>query len=177
MVCKPMSSTLDWQPYRPHLQLSTQAKSWLLDQQSLTHKLVKASDNHFRVQRLKQVWAVPTRSEQQALGMRPREVGLIREVFLFCHEQPWVYARSVLPYRSLCGPLRFLRFLQHSSLGSELFKYPQLERHGFDIALVASSELPVHIKQSSLYARRSIFSLQNNPVLVAEFFLPDSPLY
>lgn len=172
-----LNHTLDWQTYRPHLQFPKQAKSWLLDQQSLTHKLIKASDNNFRVQRLKQVWAVPNQSEQQALAMRPREVALIREVFLYCNEQPWVYARSVLPYRSLCGPLRFLRFLQHSSLGSELFKYPHLERHGFDIAVVASNELPIKLEPHALYARRSVFSLQQNPVLVAEFFLPDSPLY
>lgn len=175
-----MQAPFDWQAYRPHLQLPQQARSWLLDQQSLTCKLIKASDNHFRVERIRQSWGSPNLSEQRALGLRQREIALIREVFLLCKEQPWVYARSILPYRSLSGHLRFLRHLHNTSLGSVLFKYPHLKRHGFDIAVVNSANLPLNTSNASvqdLYARRSVFSLENNPVLVAEFFLPDSPLY
>lgn len=173
-----MQAILPWQHYHAQLQLPSVVKSWLLDEQSLTKKLVRASNNNFRVQRIQQFWGMPSQSEKQALGLKPRDIALIREVFLLCNEQPWVYARSILPYKSLCGPLRFLRQLNNSSLGSALFKYPHLQRQTFDVAVVNSKELAIDLAEArNLYARRSVFSLSDNPVLVAEYFLPDSPLY
>lgn len=173
-----MQAAIHWQAYRPTLQLPAVAKSWLLDEQSLTAKLINASQQQFRVQRLKQVWGVPRLSERQALNMRPREIALIREVLLYCQEQPWVYARSILPYQSLNGSLRYLKQLHNQSLGQQLFKHPALERQAFEVAQITMPNLDIPVQtEQSLFARRSVFSLQQQKLLVAEIFLPASPLY
>lgn len=173
-----MQHAVIWHPYRPLLQLSPAAKSWLLEPGSLTARLIVASQGQFRVQRLRQQWLLPTADEARALGLRPREKALIREVLLLCHDEPWVYARSVLPYRSLNGRLRFLRGLQNTSLGSLLFKDPQLQRGHFDISYLQLPHALIPSTQSQrIYGRRSVFRLYQQPLLVAEFFLPACPLY
>jgi len=173
-----MQSTPIWQPYRPLMQLPASAKSWLLDEGSLTARLVKESQGHFAVQRLRQAWQVPALNERQMLGLHTREVALVREVFLLCHGQPWVYARSILPHRSLSGPLRFLRHLNNRSLGSFLFKNPHLQRHAFEICALdkSSPSIPITLEHS-IYGRRSVFTLQERPLLVSEFFLPACSMY
>ena len=107
------------------------------------------------------------------LGLKPRQKALIREVLLMCNNEPWVYARSILPFSSLQGSLRFLRKLKNSALGALLFKDPKLTRSCFEIAKI---ELPEHLlpeaKVRLLYNRRSLFHLHQQPLLVTETFLP-----
>lgn len=175
-----MQPPIIWHTYRPLMQLPAEATSWLLEQGSLTTRLIQASDGRFRVQRIRQLWCVPQASEAKALGLRPREKALIREVFLLCHDQPWVYARTVMPHTSLNGRLRFLRGLQNTSLGSLLFKDPQLQRSAFEISRLPlpHQHIPLHSGSPQvIYGRRSIFRLYRQPLLVAEFFLPACPLY
>lgn len=173
-----MQATRIWQPYRPLMQLPASAKSWLLDEGSLTARLVKESQGHFAVQRLRQAWQVPELNERQALGLHTREVALVREVLLLCHQQPWVYARSILPQHSLTGSLRFLRHLDNRSLGSILFKNPHLQRDAFEICTLekGSRHIPLAIEHR-IYGRRSVFTLQEKPLLVSEFFLPACSMY
>lgn len=173
-----MHATPIWQAYRPLMQLPSSAKSWLLDEGSLTARLIKESQGRFAVQRLRQEWQVPALNERQALGLHTREMALVREVFLLCHDQPWVYARSVLPQRSLTGSLRVLRRLKNRSLGSFLFKNPHLQRDAFEICQLdkASAYIPMPLEQA-IYGRRSVFTLEKKPLLVSEFFLPACSMY
>lgn len=153
-------------------------KHWLLDRGSLTERLIAASGGDFRVQVLSQRWQCPKTDEALLLGMKPREYALVREVLLLCHGEPWVYARSVIPHQSLTGPLRFLRRLQNQALGGLLFSDPFLERSHFDIAHIRlpHEAIPVTSDPCDIYGRRSRFLLKNQPLLVAEIFLPDCKL-
>src|SRR5690554_2832230 len=75
-------------------------RPWLLDQGSLTAKLVARSGGDFRVQVLRQTVARPLLSEQRLLGMAAGRQALVREVLLLGHGEPWVFARSLVPLTS-----------------------------------------------------------------------------
>ena len=158
-------------------ELPEQVRPWLLDSGSLTARLMAASDGDFQVKVVQQDWRVPYLNEARLLGLKPRQRALIREVQLLCHGKPWVYARSVMPFDSLNGRLRFLRKLKNSALGALLFKDPHLKRSHFQ---VCQFDLPVGNipceRRCSVFGRRSLFQLYNKPLLVAEVFLPDCQL-
>ncbi|NRB37303.1 MAG: chorismate lyase [Pseudomonadales bacterium] len=145
----------------------------LLDRGSLTARLITASDGNFQVQVLEQTWRTPYLNEATLLGMQPRQKALIREVLLLCHGEPWVYARSVIPFSSLKGRLGFLRKLKNSALGALLFKDPNLQRSHFQINQISLPQAPIPTEEhTTVYGRRSLFHLYGKPLLVAEVFLP-----
>ena len=155
---------------------STGLGSWLLDSGSLTAKLLKLSHGDFKVQVLRQVHGRASRSEALALGIGFHARCLIREVILRGHDQPWVFARSVLPLSSLTGSLRHLRKQGTRPLGAFLFSHPHLKRSPIALALISGHHcyLPAALLGADpVWGRRSIFSLDNKPLLVSEVFLPD----
>lgn len=148
---------------------------WLLDKGSLTVHLRRQSAGNFRVQVLSQQWALPHLSERRLLGMGDREWGLIREVLLCCHGQAWVYARSVLPARSLTGHLRRLRGLDDRPLGHLLFSDRSMRRIPYEICRIHAAQLPVvgiDADDKLLWGRRSCFVFDDRPIMVSEIFLP-----
>lgn len=164
-----------WQDQQTILPLRlAQVRRWLLDEGSLTSSLLDASDGDFAVCRLQQSWRIPLPSERSVLGMSTRELGLVREVALLCHQQPWVFARSVIPAATLNGPLRHLRRLHQQSLGALIFRHPGLGRSQFQLALLAGNHpyIPPQLQQdNAAWARRSRFRLHNKSLLVSEVFL------
>ncbi|MEH6557565.1 MAG: chorismate lyase [Oceanicoccus sp.] len=171
----------NWQDYHHYTatQLPSAVRPWLLDRGSLTRRLIKASNNRFRVQVLQQSWQQPRRSEASLLGMSHREMAIVREVILLCADEPWVFARSVIPARSITGRLRRLRKFDDSSLGEMLFKDPSMRRKAFQIARIdgGSEQIPAPLRQSHLlWGRRCRFELASQPIMVSEIFLaPFSP--
>ena len=156
-------------PHNGHL------RSWLLDKGSLTAKLIEHSRGEFRVQVLRQIHARASRTEAQALGITMRQLCLIREVVLLGRNQPWVFARSVLPLCSLTGNLRHLRKQGNRPLGAFLFNQPTMVRSS--IALSAISRHHAYVPATLLgdetaWGRRSIFYVNGKPLLVSEVFLP-----
>lgn len=175
-----------WKDYQHLLQaeLPYRHRLWLLDSGSLSARLVRASDNHFRVQVLSQNWQSARLDEYRLLGIKPGQRCLIREVLLLCHEQPWVYARSVLPVTSLVGKLRHLRQFGTQPLGQLLFNTPGMQRNPFEIAQILPAQLPpaarsmdrdnlkLNTQSEPAWGRRSRFTLYHKPLVVSEIFLP-----
>ena len=155
-------------------------REWLLDSTSLTQRLIKASNHQFSVNVLSQQWGNATLSEYNLLGRPPRLRCLIREVLLMGYQQPWVYARSVMPVSSLTGELRHLRHFDNRPLGQLLFNTPGMQRSPFQIARIATNDLPLHAtsqlsldkENPLLWGRRSRFVIYNKPLLISEVFLP-----
>lgn len=149
--------------------------TWLLDESSLTRRLVAASHGNFRVRVLSQRWQSPYVGERGRLRMRSREIALVREVELRCKGQPWVFARSVLPFRTLNGELRHLRRFGNSPLGEFLFRTSAVSREGFEICRIPAEcrFVPTNLQLGEiLWGRRSRFWYQGRPLLVCEVFLP-----
>lgn len=150
-------------------------KSWLLNEGSLTQRLIKASDGDFEVQLCFQGWAQPTLDEVMRLGLNHHEVAQIRETRLVCRGEPWVYARSIIPASSLGGSNRRLMQLGNRSLGELLFRDPGMTRDPFEIAYIRpeSGLVPDELqRQQNLWGRRSRIFLADKPLLVGEIFLP-----
>ena len=148
-------------------------RPWLLDQGSLTARLVAASGGDFRVEVLAQALRQPSREERTALGLPERQVALVREVLLRGHGEPWVYARSVVPLAVLRGRYGFLRRLGNKPLGALLFRDAGIRRGAIE---VTQRMPPRCLRQAPdappAWVRRSRFYLDRQPLLVAEMFLP-----
>lgn len=156
----------------PHLRPPPTLLPWLIAEGSLTRHLLRASGGDFRVERISQDWRRPALSEARLLGIDPQRYALIREVILWGRGEPWVYARSVIPFASLQGELRRLRKLRNSSLGALLFRYPHLTRTPFEIARVDADLLPPALRgNTAAWARRSRFAIRKQNLIVGEIFL------
>ena len=155
--------------------LPASVREWLLDEGSLTARLVAASSGEFAVRVIDQSWQRPLPDERRALGLREAGHALVREVALICHGAPWVFARSVLPAATLTGELRHLRRFGSRSLGALLFAEPRLRREPFELARIGPADplIPASLRGAKpAWGRRSVLRLQGKPLLIQEIFLP-----
>ncbi len=113
--------------------------------------------------------------------MRRGGTALLREVELLCGGVPWVFARTLIPVRSLQGPARRLTLLGERPLGEVLFADLSMQRGVTQVArllprhaLFASAT--THLQPvAEIWGRRTLFHLAGKPLLVNELFLPDIP--
>lgn len=190
-VTFPVTLTGQWQTVVDNnlLLLESPLKSWLLDTQSLTARL-KACSNHFHVQVIgeqEQICSVEDSSALIAVGTPI----LVREVLLVCDNVPQVFARSILPISSLTGSEQALAHLGDQPLGQVLFNNPSLKRQGLEVSSFSNGNSVVKLAKSlasqmartkshwtkPLWGRRSIFMVNDKPLMVTEVFLPSAYAY
>lgn len=166
----------NWTDYRRvRASLPPDIRGWLLDEGSLTQRLLKASGGDFRVELAHQGWLRPSVDEAQRLNLAHHEVAQVRETRLVCRNEPWVYARSIIPASSLEGRNRRLMQLGNRSLGELLFRDPSMRRDPFEVARInpAAGLVPAKLQGDRvLWGRRSRILLHGYPLLVGEIFLP-----
>ncbi|WP_157976675.1 chorismate--pyruvate lyase family protein [Parahaliea mediterranea] len=172
----PPQAEPQWRPAGriPNYRLGHRERAWLLDDGSLTRRIIANNPGQFRVQRLRQEWVTPLPSERRLLGLPLRQRALVREVILQVDDVPLVFARSLIPVSSLTGELRHLRQLRNRPLGAILFRMPGMQRSPFEVARIGgnSSYLPSFLRQTdSTWGRRSCFDLQGRQLMVSEVFL------
>jgi len=156
-------------------------RDWLLHTGSLTRRVQQACAGRFRVRVEMQRWARPRLDEYRALRLRFGRIALIREVHLLCDEQPWVFARTVIPVSTLRGRQRRLAHLGSRPLGAVLFADPHMQRGPVEVAcirpgskLFATAVKGLKRRPTEIWGRRSVFRLGGKPLLVSEIFLlPD----
>ncbi|GGY04342.1 putative chorismate pyruvate-lyase [Litchfieldella qijiaojingensis] len=160
-----------WSPHWQPAKASRPAMSpawwaWVASCDSLTARLISAADQRdFRVCLLDQRVARPRHDEALALGLPLGRHAWLREVALCVAERPWVVARSVAPLSRLRG--QRLDRLGENSLGSWLFRQPDLERGPIEITRHQAPFYPA----PGPWGRRSVFRHGRFAVLVQEFFL------
>ncbi|MBL0710484.1 MAG: chorismate lyase [Colwellia sp.] len=177
----PSQNSSHWQDAQRYA-LPEYLLSWLLDPDSLTARL-KTHCHQFRVELLGQQ-VENCQASEVFDGILVGEKVLVREVILYCDEKPQVFARSLLPLSSLTGAEQALANLGTQSLGQVLFNNSSLERQVIEVAkfdanssvaqLACHLQLPV---DHDLWGRRSIFVLENKPLMVTEVFLPNAFAY
>ncbi|WDE05582.1 chorismate lyase [Thalassomonas viridans] len=157
-------------------------RDWLLAPGSLTARL-KQLCSHFRVQVLGQQ-IVPCSQAEAHGDIRPGDQVLVREVILYCDEVAQVFARSLLPLTSLTGSERQLAHLGEQPLGQVIFNSPDLQRKDIEVARLGRQSPVAELARSmaledfsQLWGRRSLFYLQQKPIMVAEVFLPGAFAY
>lgn len=146
--------------------------SWLFDQGSLTRRLTALAEGAFSVEPLREEWQVLRDDECAALGVPSGSQGWVREVYLHGHEQPWVFARSVAARAALEASGFDLALLGTRSLGELLFSDSAFRRDVIEICLYPAPFLPLEVRRTLLWGRRSCFRRGALGVLVAEVFLP-----
>lgn len=152
---------------------------WLLDSASLTRRIIGACSGEFHVRVQSQGWGRPRPDEAHALGMRAHTHALVRQVQLLCGNEPWVYARTIIPRATLTGVERRLAHLKSRSLGAVLFTDPSMRRGGAEVVRLAPGDALYELATralaappAELWGRRALFELRGKPLLVSEFFLP-----
>ena len=154
-------------------------RPWLLEQGSLTKRL-KAHAKNFGVQALLQDRGKPSVDEAYLLRLVQHQHDLHREVMLMDGNQALVFARSLLPVKSLHGDWQGLGGLGNQPLGAALFSNPRIVRTplqfrkiGQHHALYRRAARYLVQLPTALWARRSIFKLSpGQEILVTEVFLP-----
>lgn len=132
---------------------------------------------HFSVRVLSERVARTLTEEDSALGLRRGQRAWVREVHLLGGDTPWVFARTVVPLRTLRGHGRALTRLGARPLGAMLFADPGVRRGELHIARLdlrcplARRALGCYAPRT-LWGRRSAFFIADRPLLVCEIFLP-----
>jgi len=170
-----------WQPARRKQQgvLPPGLVSWVFDTPSLTQKMQQLCNGTFKVVVLSQQWQRPMFNERAVLGMRDGEYGMVRQVQLLCDKQPWIFARTVIPIRTLSGPQRRLAHLGNKPLGALLFADKSVRRGQMEVACITPGQAIYELATNGLrqdtreiWGRRSVFYRNARPLLVSEIFLP-----
>lgn len=177
----PLGSLTDWfsETKPPHCKETI--ATWLYDHNSLTKKLERYC-SRFSIQIKQQVNVKP--NGLLSHYFLDEEKILVREVFLLCDDKPVVFAQTEIPFSTLSEHQAQLAEIGEQSLGKILFQDPTMLRGQIEVTEFETGsifhQLADDLKQSvihSLWARRSLFYLNNKPLLVSEVFLPGSGIY
>lgn len=159
-------------------ELTPAQTNWLFEVGSLTAKL-KSQSQHFEVKVLSEVTQLLSSEQAEILGVSVQQA-LFREVILYCDGIAQVYAQSWIPLAYQNQHSQSLTSLGSKPLGEMIFKDPNLTRNTIEIAKftqqhgIAALCQYLELKLESCWGRRSVFSLQQQKLLVCEIFLPGS---
>ena len=166
-----------WHP--APLTMSPQIRHWLQNNGSLTRHIQQHCEN-FRVEPVFQSLATACDDELAILKLRPGELVHVREVYLYCGKIPVVFAHSVVARKNLRGAWYGMSKLGNKSLGTVLFTNPVIKRTPLRFKKLNLAHPLFHRACKNmqgapdiLWARRSLFTLHGQPILVTEVFLPE----
>ena len=153
--------------------------SWVYDPGSLTRRVLQTCTGHFRVEVIAQYRGRPLLNEATRLHVHADQVALIREVYLYCGNRPWVFARTIIPHTTLTGRQRHLAHLGNRPLGAVLFADATMRRDEVEVAcmrpmhrLFDTATAGLLQTPEMIWGRRSVFYVGGKPLLVNEVFLP-----
>jgi len=153
--------------------------SWVYDPGSLTRRVQQTCQDPFRVEVIAQYRGRPLLNEATRLRVHADQSALIREVYLYCGDSPWVYARTIIPHTTLTGRQRHLAHLGNRPLGAALFADTTMRRDEVEVAcmrpmhrLFDTATAGLLQRPEMIWGRRSVFYLSGKPLLVNEVFLP-----
>ena len=162
--------------------ISSQLHAWLADPGSLTRSVIASCRGSFRVDLIDQARGSALPSESALLAAGPAQATLIRQVRLYCGVDAWVFARTLIPLRSLRGPVHALSRLGRRPLGAVLFSDPTTRRLRVEVAritprhrLFAPATAHLGRRPRAICGRRTLFDFRGDLILVYELFLPAIP--
>lgn len=160
--------------------LAPRLQTWLKHRGSMT-RLMEQTGKLVTIEVKRHQLALPSLREMQRLGINERRFSIIREIYMYCDDEAWLFARSIIPLNILKGRLNRLRAQGELPLGKILFREPNLRRSLFAFSQLTAtdsllSSLTIHfphfLNQSPLWQRESLFFLPQSPLLLTEIFLP-----
>jgi chorismate--pyruvate lyase len=173
------AESVQWLPAERLGQLTVDAhvRPWLIGKGLLTQRMKEACGERFAFRLVDQWTGLLTAAHKSALRI-PDNAGLFRDVEMYCGEQVWVFAQTVMPDSTLCAH-PWLAELGDSALGETLSDLSGVERTSYEYAWLPVEE-PVtaralrdaEVRPAGLWGRRSRLSLRGAPMLIQELFLP-----
>ena len=174
-------------------QIPDSVREWLCKPFVLSQALRRVCDN-FSVEISDQCVKSLYADEIAALKCYESDTGYIRETYLGDVGNPLVYARVTMPESTYQANKEDLENLGNRPIGETmLYKDPSLTRSEFEIKRITQDDellfdALVHLNfyraviekntiGHELWARRSVFTLYGNPLLITEVFMPDIPKY
>lgn len=159
--------------------LAPQLQSWLQETGSLTKRLRQIHAEKFAVKLLFEGWHHAYIDEALILEQPRSQFLWVREVLLHSNNQGLVLARTVLPKTTIATAQRKLSHLGSRPLGEVIFAYPDLklcQRQFCKINQASWSKagLAAIEPDAEIWGRRTVYAIHSQPLLVAEFFLPNS---
>lgn len=156
---------------------------WLVKPYVLS-KALKQHAQVFNVEIMQQCITDITLDEKTALACYDEGGFFVREVHLMGNGIAWTYGRVIFPKQTQ-AILPSLNGVGESPIGEALFySHPDMSRSEFEYKKLNTDDELFHaaIKNTNqqaneLWARRSVFYLSQQPVLVIEVFLPKLPEY
>mgnify|MGYP001156838444 CR=1 FL=1 len=160
MKLKQLSSWISNQAMEDELQNNI-IKSWLLEEGPITSRI--KSNELFKLSLIKDQIEKVDLQEIEFLG---KEIGQvkIREVILFGDEQPRVFARSLIPVKTIKDGFSKLGELGTKPLGDILFEREVFKKIEVVYAKFTNSE-------NIFWGRKSKYLVKNLPLSVMEVFL------
>ena len=146
---------------------------------SLTRYIQQQCNGNFNIEIKSESWQFPMSDEAQLIKTGNREHTFIRESWLKCDDKTLVYARTIIPRKTLTGKYKKLTTLGNKPLGEILFTDKTSYRSGMRYAKVSkdcalySQVFNTNNVNSILWARQSLFFIKNKPLLIIEVFLPE----
>jgi len=151
-------------------------RSWLLESGSLTAR-IRRSREHFALELLGETVEPADPEDLRLLGSTDSSLH-VRRVRLSSHGVHLVFACTLIPPQTLARH-QWLANLGSQPLGDALAGQQQVSRTPFEFAsidqldpLFADAVQGTDIAPDTLWARRSRFAVQDDPILVYEVFLP-----
>ncbi len=148
---------------------NSNAKSWLLEQESLSHRL-SAYCQSLTVDLQYNHWVDASSLTESESNLLNLEKCLLRKVILQGDGHSWVVGRTLIPQSSIDGQPHDLQQQGEVPLGVTVFSAEKVKRDALQVGWVETSD-------GRLLARRSRLWMNDKPMLVAELFLSNSPVY
>ena len=135
--------------------------SWLNESGSITSRI--KSFSNFRLKLLKDGPGEVDTAEDDLIITNYKENN-IREVVLYSDEEPFIYAKSILPIETIKLGLGALGNLKENPLGDILFSNPEIKKKYMLFAKFESNK-------RIFYGRKGIYTVKGYPFSVCEIFL------
>ncbi|MCK6265754.1 chorismate lyase [Vibrio sp. ZSDE26] len=160
---------VNWQDPSDFDYPSEQSKQWLLELGSLS-RLLELHCQELSVDLLHNRIVKSERLNQQEIELLSQEQCLLRKVVLKGDSIPWVLGRTLIPSSSITTQQHDLSEQGEIPLGLTVFSTNDVKRDALQVGWAIT-------EQGRFLARRSRLWMNNKPMLVAELFLPESPVY
>lgn len=148
---------------------------WLTHSGSLTRKLRNRTGAAFNVQVLKEAGIGLAAEDARLLGVAPGSAARLREVYL-CGAVPLVFGRTLASGEDAA---HWLQQLGARPLGDRVFAEADTTRGEIEVTQVSTADALYHdavrglpAAPATLWARRSVLSVQAARLLIYECFLP-----
>ena len=168
-----MQNRPTWLPAHalPDLTTDPLHSSWLTERGSLTARL-RETWGDVSVEVIEEGLSMPLSHEADRLSMPAGEGAWVRCVWLRCHGQARLYARTVIPQWGPTNPWVQVQQLGRQPLGELLFRATDLERSAFEWCGDADWPSPdPDAARVNALARRCLFQRDAVPLLLTEAFL------